>query len=155
MWRVHAYHGLDVLKVAPKASSASSRSAGSRSPKSVSTLAPSSLPCSRSNDLPDERRYPFVVLANERMPTHSRRVRMRRKAGFTVQSDDYLDGKFFGYDHIGSSDDEDEDAPPSPHRMPGSAAAAEVDADELSRSGSKERPHHLTRDSRKKNVQGK
>ena len=86
------------------------------------------------NDLPDERRYPFVVPARERMPTPSRRVRMRRKAGLTIHCDDYPDSKFFGYDPTGSSDDEDEDAPPpSPPRVPGSAATAEAEAP--SRSG--------------------
>ena len=86
------------------------------------------------NDLPDERRYPFVVPARERMPTPSRRVRMRRKAGLTVHWDDYPDSKFFGYDPTGSSDDEDEDAlPPSPPRVPESVAAMHAEAP--SRSG--------------------
>jgi len=60
------------------------------------------------NNFPDERRYPFVVPANERMPTPSRRVRMRRKAGLNIHWDDYPDSKFFGYDPTGCSD---EDAP--------------------------------------------
>ena len=80
------------------------------------------------NDRPDEERYPFVVPARERMPTPSRRVRMRRKAGLTIHWDDYPDSKFFGYNPTGCSDDED--APPSPPRVvPGSAATAEADAD--------------------------
>ena len=77
------------------------------------------------NDLPDKRRYPFVVL---RMPTPSRRVLMRRKVGLTVHWDDYPDSKFFGYGPTGPSDDEDEDAPPPPPppRVSGSAATADV-----------------------------
>jgi len=90
------------------------------------------------NDLPDERRYPFVVPARERMPTPSRRVRMRRKAGLTIHWDDYPDSKFFSYDPTGCSDDEDEDAlPPSPPRVPESIAA--TDAEAPSRSGSRAR----------------
>jgi len=91
------------------------------------------------NDLPDERRYPFVVPARERMPTPSRRVRMRRKACLTVHWDDYPDSKFFGYDPTGCSDDEDEDVlpPPSPPRVPESAANANAEAP--SRLGSRAR----------------
>ena len=91
------------------------------------------------NDLPDERRYPFVVPANERMPTPSRRLRMRRKAGLTIHWDDFPDNKFLGYDP-GCSDDEDEDAPPpSPPRVPGSAATGNAEAETPSRSGSRAR----------------
>jgi len=78
-------------------------------------------------DLPDERRYPFVVPARELMPTHSRHVWMRRKAGLVVHWDDYPDSS---YDPTGSSDGEDEDAPPPPSspRVLGSAATAEAEA---------------------------
>jgi hypothetical protein len=47
------------------------------------------------NDLPDERRYPFVVPAHEHMPTPSQRVQMRRKAGLTIHWDDHPDSLFF------------------------------------------------------------
>ena len=90
------------------------------------------------NDLPDEQRYPVVVPARERMPTPFRRVRMRRKAGLTVHWDDYPDSKFFGYDPMDSSDDEDEDAP-SPPRVPGGVATMDAEAEAPPRSGSEAR----------------
>ena len=85
------------------------------------------------NDLPDERRYPFVVPADERMPTPSQRVRMRRKAGLMINWDDHPDSLFFGYNPSGRSDDEDDDAP-SPPRVPGTAAMARAAPEALSRS---------------------
>ena len=72
------------------------------------------------NDLPDERRYPFVIPRDEAMPTPSQRVRMRRKAGLTIHWDDYPDSRFFGYNPTGLSDDEER---PSPRRVTGGAAA--------------------------------
>jgi hypothetical protein len=72
------------------------------------------------NDLPDEQRYPFVILPGEAMPTPSQRVRMRRKAGLTIHWDDYPDSRFFGYNPTGLSDDE---GPPSPPRVTGGAVA--------------------------------
>jgi hypothetical protein len=79
------------------------------------------------NDLPDERRYPFVVPAHERMPTPSQRVRIRRRAGLTIHWDDHPDSLFFGYNPSGLSDDEDDG--PSPPRVPRSSATAQADAD--------------------------
>lgn len=84
------------------------------------------------NDLPDEQRYPFVVLSDE-MPTPSQRVRMRRKAGLTVHWDDHPDSMFFGYNPTGLSDDEEHEEPPSPPRMAG-GSAAETEAGTSSRS---------------------
>ncbi|KAI9463783.1 hypothetical protein F5148DRAFT_1211119 [Russula earlei] len=43
------------------------------------------------NERPDEQRYPFVVPPNERMPTPSQRVRMRRKVGLRTNPDDIPD----------------------------------------------------------------
>ena len=91
------------------------------------------------NDLPDERRYPFVVPAHERMPTPSQRVRMRRKAGLTIHWDDHPDRLFFGYDPSGRSDDEDDDdnAPSPPPRVSGFVATTTVGAEARSRSVSR------------------
>jgi len=86
------------------------------------------------NDLPDERRYPFVVPAQEHMATPSQRMRMRRKAGLTIHWDDHSDSLFFGYNPTGCSDDEDD--PPSPPHVPGCAAAVEAEG-ETPRSGSR------------------
>ena len=68
------------------------------------------------NDLPDERRYPFIVVPpNREMPTPSQRVRLRRQAGLPTRRDDYADRELFGYNPTGFSDDEGEgEAPPHP-----------------------------------------
>ena len=71
------------------------------------------------NDLPDERRYPFVVPPDQEIPTPSQRVRLRRQAGLPTRWDDYADRKFFGYDPTGFSDDEGEgETPPHPEPEP-------------------------------------
>jgi hypothetical protein len=88
------------------------------------------------NDLPDEQRYPFVVPPDEPMPTPSRRVRMRRKAGLTIHWDDYPDSMFFGYNPTGLSDDEEHHEAP-PHRMAGGTSA---EAEATSPSGARTEP---------------
>ena len=65
---------------------------------------------------------------------------MHRKAGLTVHWGDYPDSKFFGYDPMGSSDDEGEGAPPpSPPRVPGGVVAMDAEAEARPRSGSEAR----------------
>ena len=85
------------------------------------------------NDLPDERRYLFVVLVLEHMLTPSQRVRMRRNAGLTIHWDDHPNSSFFGYNPTGTGCSDNEDDAPSLPRMPGRAARVEAP----SRSGSK------------------
>jgi len=120
----------------PWGSSASSRSAGSRSPKSVSTLAPSGLPCSRSTT---------ISRASGGTRSSCRRANAcRARADASESWPHHLLGRLSGqqvfrYDPIGCSDDEDEDAPPSPPRVPGSAVTANADADAPPRSGLKAR----------------
>jgi hypothetical protein len=64
------------------------------------------------SERPEEERYPFVMMPNERMPTPSQRVRMRRNAGFQSHPDDLPDREFFGYDPTGHSDEEHPPTPP-------------------------------------------
>jgi hypothetical protein len=71
------------------------------------------------NDLPDERRYPFVVPSGQEIPTPSQRVRLRRQSGLPTRWDDYADREFFGYNPTGFSDDEGEgEAPRHPEPEP-------------------------------------
>jgi hypothetical protein len=91
------------------------------------------------NDLPDERRYPFVVPAHDTMPSPEQRVRMRRRAGLALHWDDLPDSLFFGYDpFVGSDDDNDEEPSPPLPRVAGggpitAGAEAEAEAEAPSR----------------------